>query len=318
MVLAHELAHVFSLQLSRSRVPRWFTEGLAELETARLRPEWRRQADLELAAALSAGQAARPLGAVAGVRARPRTAGTAALAYLHAAAAVEFLERSFGFARIREALVAWAAGTPDEQVLEQLAGMPVARLDERFRADLDKRLGPLRAQLRGYEQARKAGLEAVRAGDRPAALRQLRAAVAAAPGSIEAKALLAEQLSAMGDEEARWRSRPRSCASSPRADAGQAGGAGARARRPRGPGGRAGAGRAVHRSRRSRSARRPGAGAGGAGQDQRGRRALEQALLFGPADPCPLHRALADLYEKLGDPRKAASHRRPGRRREAQ
>jgi uncharacterized protein HemY len=39
-------------------------------------------------------------------------------------------------------------------------------------------------------------------------------------------------------------------------------------------------------------------------------RALEQALLFGPADPRPLHRALADLYDKLGDPRKAATHRK--------
>ena len=49
-----------------------------------------------------------------------------------------------------------------------------------------------------------------------------------------------------------------------------------------------------------------------AAQDKPGpaARAFEQALLFGPADPRPLHRALADLYEKLGDARKADSHRR--------
>ena len=48
MVLAHELAHVFAIQLSRSRVPRWFTEGLSEVETMRARPEWARHDDVAL------------------------------------------------------------------------------------------------------------------------------------------------------------------------------------------------------------------------------------------------------------------------------
>ena len=39
-VLWHELAHVFAIQLSKSRVPRWFTEGLSEYETIERRPEW--------------------------------------------------------------------------------------------------------------------------------------------------------------------------------------------------------------------------------------------------------------------------------------
>ena len=48
MVLAHELAHVFAIELSRSRVPRWFTEGLSEVETMRARPEWTRHDDIAL------------------------------------------------------------------------------------------------------------------------------------------------------------------------------------------------------------------------------------------------------------------------------
>ena len=44
-VLWHELGHVFAIQLSKSRVPRWFTEGLSEYETVRARPEWRREND---------------------------------------------------------------------------------------------------------------------------------------------------------------------------------------------------------------------------------------------------------------------------------
>ncbi|HHH28042.1 MAG TPA: hypothetical protein ENK57_06820, partial [Polyangiaceae bacterium] len=52
----HELAHVFHLQLSGNRVPRWFTEGLAEYETMLARPEWRREEDHRLYLALVAGR----------------------------------------------------------------------------------------------------------------------------------------------------------------------------------------------------------------------------------------------------------------------
>ena len=48
MVLWHELGHVFAIQLSNSRVPRWFTEGLSEYETLIARPDWRRENDADL------------------------------------------------------------------------------------------------------------------------------------------------------------------------------------------------------------------------------------------------------------------------------
>ena len=309
MVLAHELAHVFSLLPSRSRVPRWFTEGLAEVETARLRPDWRRQADVELATALQAGRMPGLLG-LSPAFVRARGGQDAALAYMHAAAAVDFLERSFGFPRLRAALAAWGAGTRDEEVLERLSGMPLGRLDERFRADLEQRLAPVRAQLRAYEQARQAGLQAVRAGERTAALKHLRAAVAAAPSSVEAKALLAEHLAAMGEEEARLavetdilRLEPQSLTLAKRVVLGHA-----RAGKvdqtaelaqaalfidPDDPDLYAAQGRALVAQ----------------GKDKEAAAALERALQFGIADPVPIHRALATTYEKLGDTRRAAGHR---------
>ena len=38
--LWHELAHVFHLSMTRNRVPRWFSEGLAVHEERRARPGW--------------------------------------------------------------------------------------------------------------------------------------------------------------------------------------------------------------------------------------------------------------------------------------
>ena len=58
MVLWHELGHVFAIQLSNSRVPRWFTEGLSEYETLIARPEWRRENDADLYGAVAQRDAA--------------------------------------------------------------------------------------------------------------------------------------------------------------------------------------------------------------------------------------------------------------------
>ena len=55
MVLWHELGHVFAIQLSNSRVPRWFTEGLSEYETLIARPDWRRENDADLYGAVANG-----------------------------------------------------------------------------------------------------------------------------------------------------------------------------------------------------------------------------------------------------------------------
>jgi hypothetical protein len=55
MVLWHELGHVFAIQLSNSRVPRWFTEGLSEYETLIADPSWRRENDADIYGAVLAG-----------------------------------------------------------------------------------------------------------------------------------------------------------------------------------------------------------------------------------------------------------------------
>jgi tetratricopeptide (TPR) repeat protein len=55
MTLWHELAHVFHIGLSNHRVPRWFTEGLAEWETKVRGVGWSRELDRELSITARAG-----------------------------------------------------------------------------------------------------------------------------------------------------------------------------------------------------------------------------------------------------------------------
>jgi hypothetical protein len=54
--LWHEIAHVFTLQLSDFRVPRWLTEGISVYEEFRKVPAWGRELDLEYARSLAAGK----------------------------------------------------------------------------------------------------------------------------------------------------------------------------------------------------------------------------------------------------------------------
>jgi tetratricopeptide (TPR) repeat protein len=196
MVLAHELAHVFAIELSRSRVPRWFTEGLSELETMRARPEWTRHDDVALWGALRTGKLP-TLVELSTAFVHARDADAALRAYAHSAVALEFLERRFGFAKIREALAAFGRGERGAGVLERLAGMSADALERQFRDDLRRRLAryegqflptQLLAPARDLADKRDAaaisevetGLAGLASGDRKAAEEALARALAAA------------------------------------------------------------------------------------------------------------------------------------------
>ncbi|MEO8212808.1 MAG: hypothetical protein ABI560_06435, partial [Myxococcales bacterium] len=138
MVLAHELAHVFAIELSRSRVPRWFTEGLAELETMRARPEWNRHAERNLWGAMYRGELA-SLAQLSNGFVRARNAEEATRAYAESALALDFLERRFGFARLRETLVRFAEGGRGLEVVAAATGASTAELEQGFRAFLIER-----------------------------------------------------------------------------------------------------------------------------------------------------------------------------------
>jgi tetratricopeptide (TPR) repeat protein len=145
MVLAHELAHVFAIELSRSRVPRWFTEGLSEVETMRQRPEWTRHDDISLYGAELRGELP-TLSTLSNAFINVRSGEDAARAYALSALAVDFLDRRFGFKALREALAAFGRGERETPVLERLAGMPIASLEKAFRDDLTKRFASYQGQ----------------------------------------------------------------------------------------------------------------------------------------------------------------------------
>ncbi len=140
MVMWHELGHVFAIQLSNSRVPRWFTEGLSEYETLIASPHWRRENDNDLYGAMLNGSLP-SIGALNSEFMQPDQ-NAVVVAYYQSAVTIEWLVQTFGWAKIPEALKLFGKGKETPEVLRTITGKTVAQLDVEFRKYLEVRLRP--------------------------------------------------------------------------------------------------------------------------------------------------------------------------------
>lgn len=139
MVLAHELSHVFSLQASAYRVPRWFTEGLAEYDTMLTRPEWYREHDPALARALR-GDALLGVMDLDGAFTDVERPTQILEAYYQASLVVAFIGERWGYEAIRGMLAAYADSLDTPEALERTLGLDVAAFDAAFEEHLRQRL----------------------------------------------------------------------------------------------------------------------------------------------------------------------------------
>ena len=138
-IVWHELSHVFHLQISRNRVPRWFTEGLAEYETTIARPEWKREQDHELYLAIRSNRFPR--------LAELNTAFTGArdpqqlmTAYYVASRVVRYIVERFGLPAVVKMLDAWGKGAITARVFSETLGVDLQSLDADFRRQALQRL----------------------------------------------------------------------------------------------------------------------------------------------------------------------------------
>ncbi len=139
-VLWHELSHVFHIQLSKSRVPRWFTEGLAIFEATEGRPEWRREMDERLVSYRDAGR----LRGVAEFNlsfTRARSMEDILVAYYQAYLVSAFIVERHGREVMPRMLRAWGAKHRTARVFVDVLGVSdLKAFDEAFDQWLVRRL----------------------------------------------------------------------------------------------------------------------------------------------------------------------------------
>jgi len=221
--LWHELAHVYTLQVSRYRVPRWLTEGISVYEEYRRQPAWGREMALEFAAALSRGQ-------TFGVKKLPdafKRPESLVLAYFEASLLTEHLVALHGDQGLRTLLGAYATGGKDTDAFAKAFGKSVDEVEASFKIFVDERFGALSRAMSDPPRAVAAddmaalrqraeqapgnfisqqalGIALFKAGEMDAARVPLERAAALAPaasGSDSPRALLAAIAEQAGDFE---------------------------------------------------------------------------------------------------------------------
>ncbi|HVT48265.1 MAG TPA: hypothetical protein VHD57_10795 [Vicinamibacterales bacterium] len=141
--LWHELAHVFTLQLSDYRVPRWLTEGISVYEEHRRNPAWGRELTLQYARALNKGQ-------TFGVKKLPdafKHPETLAMAYFEASLVVEHLVDLNGESGLRTLLLAYKNGATDTDAFSRAFGKSADDVEASFQAFVQKQYGALAAAM---------------------------------------------------------------------------------------------------------------------------------------------------------------------------
>jgi tetratricopeptide (TPR) repeat protein len=146
MTLWHELSHVFHIQLSKSHVPRWFTEGLAEYETSVERPEWHRERAAELYQALR-NQTLPSVAQMNRAFSHAETMDDMATAYAASAQIVTMLAERYGRPKLRKMLVLWGEGKTTVEVLRATLGVSAEEIDAQFREYLRQRLRRFETEL---------------------------------------------------------------------------------------------------------------------------------------------------------------------------
>lgn len=151
-IIWHELAHVYAIQLSRSRVPRWFTEGLSEWESFHSHPEWAREMDRDLFVAIQGNRLPRVRDFNTAFT-HARDPSSVIVAYYAASKLVEFMIERYTFDRVISMLPLWGQDLPTPDVVQRALGVSIDQIDTDFRAFTTQRLARYATQWSFVEGA---------------------------------------------------------------------------------------------------------------------------------------------------------------------
>ncbi|MEQ1757611.1 MAG: tetratricopeptide repeat protein [Vicinamibacterales bacterium] len=156
--LWHELAHVYTLQMSNQRVPRWLTEGISEWEETHAGRDWGRRMEVEFAQALESGKALK----VKDLNDGFTNPELISLAYYEASILVDHLAQTYGDAALRALVRSFGRGIEMDAALKEAYNATVEQIQTSFDARLERQFGPIRKALKTPEVPEDADAAALR------------------------------------------------------------------------------------------------------------------------------------------------------------
>lgn len=149
VVYEHELSHVFTLQYSNYRVPRWLSEGMAEYDTWATNHGWGRTEDIALLTRLQTGQ----LTSIDGLDLaflRSKSSADMIAAYFQSFMATRFIVDTYTHDGLIKLLQAYRDGDQTAAAVERGLGVTVEHFDTEFEVWLREQYAPM---LDNYEPA---------------------------------------------------------------------------------------------------------------------------------------------------------------------
>ncbi|HXM41016.1 MAG TPA: tetratricopeptide repeat protein [Bryobacteraceae bacterium] len=131
----HELSHVYVLNMTNFRVPRWFTEGLAVHEETAVSPEWGDRLDPHVIMAIK-DKKLLPVAELDRGFVRPEYPTQVVVSYFEAGRMCDYIDREWGWPKLLAMIHDFAGGASTPEAIEKELGVKPEEFDKRFMAAL--------------------------------------------------------------------------------------------------------------------------------------------------------------------------------------
>ncbi len=135
--LWHEFCHVVTLNMTRNKMPRWFSEGISVYEELQKNPTWGQQMNPQYREMILDGQLT-PIGELSGAFLSPETPMHLQFAYYESCLVIEFLVEQYGYDSLKAILADLANGRNINEAISEHAE-PLEKIEKEFEAFAKKR-----------------------------------------------------------------------------------------------------------------------------------------------------------------------------------